>query len=175
MRPSFCFLIAILWLGSCCKSKEEHLVSIVDNTLLQILEDFQRREIPEKDRIILLELYEISPRRVYEISKIEYPYQIDSLNQYFISSVNAVPVFISSPYTFQIDMPYDTTKVRKIVEKMYVNYLNESDYEIHLDSILYKSWYYASGNPYFVFNMRDSVAKYGNVNLQYQRLDHMIE
>lgn len=81
----YLFGIFIILFISCIKEKNRQDFEFQDVELLNIVKEFQRQNIPNNDKIILMELYRnIMSNPVLFLSTIEHPNELDIYEDFFI-------------------------------------------------------------------------------------------
>ena len=61
-------LLSVVLYSGCTQKNLSNDFVIVNKNLNKALKEFQQQHVPKKDKIILMELYNCSPRLVYEIA-----------------------------------------------------------------------------------------------------------
>ena len=167
-------LVIAVFIISCSNKKEMTKRDIIINDRLKdVLMKFQKREVPNKDKVILIEFWGDISRRIYQIRKIEYPHLFDDLYQYHVIEIDSSFFFFSSPFAYDLHIAIDTANVKKIVKKLYAAYNEQEGYEVDFRG-MHDSWYYIHGLPPKIFNMTDSIKIYKNIGEQYSKLDSVL-
>jgi hypothetical protein len=177
----YLFGIFIILFTSCKKEKSYQDFEFQDVALLKIVEEFQRQNVPNNDKIILMELYRnIVSNPVLFLSTIEHPNELDIYEDFFIyhdDNYNLV-LFYHSPAFSYLNFRINRSEITNIKKIKYGNIDINAEYEVDMSwEALCGGWYITREDSvnYKVFNMTDSIRLYGNVNCQYKKLEKFID
>jgi len=173
--------IFIILFFSCKEEKNNQDFEFQDVELLNVVKEYQRKSIPNNDKIILMELYRnIVSNPVLFLSTIEHPNELDIYEDFFIyhdDNYNLV-LFYHSPAFSYLDFKINRSEINNIKKIKYGHIDANAEYELDLSwETLCGGWYVTIEDSisYKVFNMTDSIRLHKDVNCQYQKLEKFID
>jgi hypothetical protein len=178
-RIYFLVIFIILFI-SCKKEINNQDFEFQDVKLLNIVKEYQRQNIPNNDKIILMELHRnITSNPVLFLSTIEHPNELDIYEDFFIYHDDnyELVLFYHSPVFSYLDFKINRSEINNIKKIKYGDIDPNAEYAVDLSSeTLYGGWYVTIEDSisYKVFNMEDSIRKHQDVKCQYQKLEKFI-
>ena len=152
-----------------------------DVKLLNIIKEYQKQNIPNNDKIILMELYRnIKSNPVLFLSTIEHPNELDIYEDFFIYHDDnyELVLFYHSPVFSYLDFKINRSEINDIKKIKYGHIDPKAEYEVDLSSeTLCGGWYVTIKDSisFKIFNMKDSIRKHQDVKCQYQKLEKFID
>lgn len=175
------FAIIIILFISCKKDKKDLDFEFQDVELLNIVKEYQRQNIPNNDKIILMELYRnIISNPVLFLSTIQHPNELDIYEEFFTyyNDNYDLVLFYHSPAFSYLKFKTNWTEINKIKKVKYGLIDINAEYELDMSfEALNAGWYviWRDSAKYDVFNMTDSIRKYNSVHCQYKKLEKFID
>jgi len=170
-----------IFFNSCTNELKNQDFQFQDVELLNIFKEYQRQNIPNNDKIILMELYRnIMSNPVLFLSTIDHPNELDIYEDFFIyhDDNNDLVLFYHSPAFSYFDFKINRTEIDNIKKIKFGHIDIDEEYEVDLSwEALNGGWYITRDDfaSYKVFNMTDSIRLYHNVDCQYKKLEKFID
>lgn len=165
---NYLMLVLFIIITACDQHPKNY--EIIDHQLKITIEEFQKNQIPNEDKIIIIDLYSCSPNPVYEIRSVNYTYFLDKSKNFLNSQINSTYVLFKPKFINHIDYYIDSNYINEIINMVYEKELGKSEFEINPHEA-YEAWYYFDGK---IFNMIDSLEVNNDFGEQYKRLNMKI-
>lgn len=179
LNRSLMSLLIVILFFSCKKDNSSMYFEFEDVELLKIVKEYQKQNIPNNDKIILIELYRnVISNPILFLTTIEHPNDVVMYDQCFFIYKNDLIVFYHSPAFSYFNFKIDKSEVNRIIKQKYKNIDIDAEYDVDMsDEALSGGWYviWKDSSSYGVFNMTDSIRLYGDVNCQYNKLEKFID
>ncbi len=158
-----------------CGSRNYEITSqfhLSNEALKGTIVNFRASYDPNCEKIIQVKLYENSPIVVFEIGIIGYPHMFNSNLQYFILDIEGCPVFVLDELSRYFDLPIDTNEIKRFIVEKYPSMASQ-EYEIDPNGFS-TDWYFIDKQEPVIFNMGDSVKKFGDMEAQFLKMNKII-